>query len=171
MRKIVPVLGIALSLLLPAAAQAEGSYLKAGVGRSNFDFGGGFDDSATGALLAYGVAVDKTWGLEGGYVNFGRIGVLDSDDNPASLRTQALYAAGTGSIPLGQGASVYGKLGVVAKRFSDGRESETKVSPMAGIGATFSLDRQWGLALEYAHYGKTESLTLTQTSLSLLYAF
>lgn len=171
MCKRVPVLGIALSLLLPAAAQAEGSYLKAGVGRSNFDVGQGFDDSATGALLAYGVAVDKTWGIEGGYVNFGRIDALDLEDNPISIRTQALYVAATGSIPLGQSASLYGKLGVAAKRFSGSGESETKVSPMAGVGATMSLGSAWGVALEHAHYGKTEGLTLTQTSLSVLYAF
>lgn len=172
MRNIVSVTGLALSLLLPVAAQADGSYLKVGVGHSRFDLGGGFDDSSTGFLLAAGSAVDKTWGIEGGYVNFGSLGgVEDLEGNPISVRTQALYAAGTGSVPLGQSASLYGKLGVAMKRLSGGGESDTKFSPMAGIGATMNLGPQWGVALEYAHYGKTEGLTLTQTSLSLLYAY
>ncbi len=171
MRKILPAMGVAMSfLLLPLAAQADGSYLKIGAGHSRYSVAGD-SESRTGWLLAYGAALDKTWGVEGGYVNFGRLGGLEIDEDTVSFQARALYLAGTGSIPLGQSVSLYGKLGAAAKRFSGGGESETKFSPLVGVGATLNLGPQWGLALEYASYGKTEGLRLSQTSLSVLYAF
>ncbi len=171
MRHFVPAMGMALSLLLPLSAHADGSYLKIGAGQSRYSFAGD-SESKTGWLLAYGAALDKTWGIEGGYVTFGRLGGLeDLQGNPLTVQTRALYLAGTASIPLGQSFSLYGKLGAAAKRFSGGGDSETRYSPLLGVGATLDLGPQWGLALEYANYGKSDGLRLSQTSLSVLYSF
>lgn len=168
---IVRKLALAVTLATPMLACAEGSYLKLGVGRSTYDGGeGNFHE--TGYLLAYGAMADKNWGAEVGYVDFGSIGDgLDSDGNPASLKTRALYAAGIGAYPLSPQVAIYGKLGLAVKRYTAGSDSATKTSPLLGVGARWDFNRDWGVALEYTHYGKSEGLTLSQVSLSALYSF
>ncbi len=171
MRKFFSAAGLAACLLSPLAAHADGSYLKLGVGPSRYSVDG-FSESKTGWLLAYGQPLDKTWGVEGGYVNFGRLNDLeDNNGNPVSLRAQALYAAGTGRYELNPQAALYGKLGLAVKRFSAGGESETRASVLAGVGAEMRFDRHWGAALEVTHYGKMEGVTNSQAVLAATYRF
>ena len=158
-------------LLLPMAVIAEGSYLKAGVGQSRYSVEG-FSENKTGWLLAYGAALDPTWGIEGGYVNLGRLDGLEDDfGNPRSLRSQAVYAAGTGRYALNEQASLFAKLGLAVKRFSGEGESETRTSLMGGVGAALRFDRHWGAALEYTHYGKSDGLASSMTTLAATYSF
>ncbi len=163
MRKnlLVTVMG---TLLLPAVALADDPYVKLGVGWSNFDYSGMVSESETGYSLAYGAKYDKMWGLEVGYVDFGR-------DRSIDFKAETLYLAGTGSWPLNPQASLYGKLGVAVKRYSTTGDSDTFTSAMGGVGAAWTFTREWGAALEYAYYGKSSGLGLSQTTLSAVYHF
>lgn len=161
---------LAVALATPMLACAEGSYLKLGVGRSTFDVGGA-NFHETGYLLAYGAMADSNWGAEVGYVDFGSTDAFDLNDNPGKLKTRALYAAGIGAYPLSPQAAIYGKLGLAVKRYSLGSDSRTKTSPLLGVGARWDFNRDWGVALEYTHYGENEGVTLSQVSLSALYSF
>lgn len=161
---------LAVALATPMLACAEGSYLKLGVGHSTYDVGV-VNFHETGYLLAYGAMADSNWGAEVGYVDFGSTDAFDLNDNPGQLKTRALYAAGIGAYPLSPQAAIYGKLGLAVKRYSLGSESATKTSPLLGVGARWDFNRDWGVALEYTHYGKSEGLTLSQLSLSAIYSF
>ncbi len=169
---MVRTFALAVALATPMLACAEGSYVKLGVGRSSYDFGSPFPtEHKTGYSLAYGGMADGNWGAEVGYVDFGSIEALDLNDNPLKVKVRALYAAGIGAYPLSPQAAIYGKLGLAVKRYSGGSDSETKASPLLGVGARWDFNRDWGVALEYTHYGKNEGLTLSQISLSALYSF
>lgn len=163
---------LAAALLSPLAAMADGNYLKIGVGHSTFAYSGGFpDDHPTGFVLAYGAQLDPVWGVEGGLIDFGRVDVIDNNNNPAKLNTRALYGAGTGTWPINPQASVYGKLGLAVKHFSGSGDSATQTSVLAGAGLRWMFSREWGMAAEYAYYGKNGGLTLSQASISAIYNF
>ena len=66
---LAALLGAALAM--PLAAQAEGSYVKLGVGQSEYKNGIG-NENETAASLAYGFSFDKNFGVEVGYINFGK---------------------------------------------------------------------------------------------------
>lgn len=159
-------------LLAPLGAMAGGSYVKLGIGHSTFDYPGGIpDDHPSGYLLAYGMSLDPTWGVEGGLVSFGRVEVFDSNNNLAKLSVHALYAAGTASYPINPQAAIYGKLGLGLKYFSGGGDSETRVDPVLGVGGRWMFSPQWGASVEYTHYGKDGGVALTQTTLAAIYNF
>ena len=42
---------------------------------------------------------------------------------------------------------------------------------MGGIGAEWRLTKEWGASLAYDYFGKSDGLTLSQTSLSAIYHF
>lgn len=161
---------LASSLLLSCAAHADDPYLKLGVGQSHFDYGS-LTKNMTGFSLAYGAKYDQVWGLETGYVYFGKRGIFDWNGNPLSLKAEAIYLAGTGSMPLSPQAEVFGKLGLTVNRLSGDGDSTTRTRMMAGLGALWRFDKAWGASLEYSYFGKADSLSLSQTTLSAIYHF
>ncbi len=60
----------AVVLVMPFAAKAEGSYVKFGLGQSEYTATGSANETA--ASLAYGFSIDKNFGVELGYINFGK---------------------------------------------------------------------------------------------------
>jgi hypothetical protein len=160
------------SLLLPLAAHADDPYLKLGVGQSSFDFGPG-TDRETGYAIAYGAKYDKIWGLEAGYVYFGRDSkdIFDLNGNPASLKAQAIYLSGTGSMALSPQAELIGKLGLTVNRLSGAGDSLTRTRMMAGLGGLWHFNKEWGASLEYNYFGKIDNLSLSQVTLAAVYKF
>ena len=171
MKTLSPVL-LVCSLLLPVAAHADDPYLKLGVGWSHFDHDG-VTENKTGFSIAYGAKYDKVWGLEAGYVYFGKDsnGIVDANNNPSSLKAEAVYLAGTGSMPLNAQAEVFGKLGLTLNRFSGAGDSATRSRMMAGLGAMWHFNKEWGASLDYSYFGKADSLSLHQTTLAAVYNF
>lgn len=163
---------LACSLMLPWAARADDPYLKLGVGWSNFDYGE-TTDRDTGFSIAYGAKYDKVWGLEAGFVHFGKASknVYDLNGNPSSLKADAIYLAGTGSMPLNAQTELFGKLGLTVNRYGDAGESATRTRMMAGLGALWHVSREWGVSLDYSYYGKVDALSLGQMTLAAVYKF
>lgn len=164
MRKNLLTMLLGATLLLPAVGHADDPYVKLGVGWTNYGYDGSPSGDETGFSLAYGAMYDKMWGLEVGYVDFGR-------DRSMDFKAEALYLAGTGQWPLNPQASLYGKLGIAAKRYSTTGNSDTFTTAMGGVGAAWRFTREWGASLEYAYYGKSAGKSIGQTTLSALYHF
>ena len=63
MKKIASIVALAsASLITPFLAHAEGTYVKASIGRSNYTEDGGGNEHATGASLGLGYVIDKKLG-------------------------------------------------------------------------------------------------------------
>ncbi len=172
MSRIIHKLLLAALLSSPLAAMAEGSYVKLGVGRTNIhDSASGPDTHLTGVSLAYGVQLDPLWGVEGGFVRFGRATSYNLLNQPFKVDLNALYAAGTGTWPLNSQLSAVGKLGLAVKHASGGGESVTKTSLMAGVGARWMFNKEWGTSIDYTYFGKEEGTTISQATISAIYSF
>lgn len=170
MLKSITRLSLVAAMLLPMAVMAEENYVKIGVGKSTYDYNADVpNDHPTGYLLAYGVPLGSTLGIEAGLVGFGKVDLNDGSGD--KLRVDALYAAGIGALPISQQASLYGKLGLAVKRFASGGDSATRTSALVGAGARWNFTPQWGASLEYTYYGKNGDLTLSQTTIAAIYNF
>lgn len=158
-------------LVLPMAAQAEGSYLKVGIGQSEYKADGD-SENKTAASLAYGFALDKNFGVELGYMNFGKIRSV-TDDYSYSLQNQSVYLAGVGSLQITDDFSLYGKLGVslnhtkTAESSPDASESrsESTTKPLIGLGLSYNFTKEIAGTLEYTYVGKIPD---TEVKMSLL---
>lgn len=158
-------------LVLPVAAHAEGSYFKVGVGQSEYKAFGDTENK-TAASLAYGFAIDKNFGVELGYLNFGKLRWATADSS-LSLQNQSVYLAGIGSIQVTDDFSLYGKLGVslnhakvaVSTPGFSGSDSESTTRPLIGLGLSYNFTKEIAGTLEYTHVGKIPE---TQIKMSLL---
>lgn len=160
-----------------ATAQAQGSYLKLGIGESKYE-NSLVEKNDLATSIAYGFSFDKSLGLELGYVNFGTLKELTSVSSH-SVQREAFYLAGVKSLPLTNELSVVGKLGLAFNRyeekfsipFFDGAESTTKTRPMVGVGAQYALNNQMSGVLEYQYFGKLNDVKASALTLGLTYGF
>lgn len=169
------LLGVALAI--PFAAQAEGSYVKFGVGPSEYK-----DDirseNKTAVALAYGFSIDKNFDVELGYVNLGKL-KLSSADAYSSTQTQSFYVAGVGNLPLTDAFSVFGKLGVTANHLksnftdADGTSSntDTKARALLGLGLAYNFTKEIAGTLEYQYFGKVDQMKLSTLTVGAKYGF
>ncbi len=149
----------AVVLVMPFVAKAEGSYVKFGLGQSEYK--NNFSANELAASLAYGFSLDKNFGVELGYINFGNY-----DNNNAifseSLKRQAFYIAGVGSLPVTDAFSLFAKLGIAANKYDykldvlgDGEsENVTKTKSMFGLGLSYNFTKEIAGTLEYQDFGK-----------------
>jgi len=160
MRKKLVAVFMGAVLVAPIVAQAEGSYVKLGVGQSEYK-NSRASENETAASLAYGFSIDKNFAVELGYINFGKY-KESSAVFTNSLQRQALYIAGVGSLPLTDAFSIFAKLGIAANRyeykFSEAGFSETekvtKTKSMAGLGLAYNFTKEVAGTLEYQYFGK-----------------
>jgi OOP family OmpA-OmpF porin len=164
-------------LIVPVAAQAEGSYFKVDVGQSKYK-ADGLSENETAASLAYGFAIDQNFGVELGYINFGKL--KDFVDDPSrTYQQQAIYLAGVGSYPLTDNFSTYGKLGVAVNR-QEWKESdagfnetfkETEVRAMVGLGLAYNFTKEVAGTLEYQYFGKANEIKVSAITVGIKYGF
>lgn len=189
MKKSLLAVVVGAALCLPWVAQAQESYVKFGVGQANHKVDDG-RESATAFSIAFGQSLSENFGFELGYMNFGSV---DSSTRSGTVllrhksRTQSLYAAAVATLPLAESFSVIGKLGVAANysKFSNtttgapdpannGRDSdsETKLSPMIGLGAAYNFTKQVAATVEYQYFGKVaDGLKADVWTVGLKYGF
>lgn len=160
-------------LLVPVAAQADGSYVKFSAGRSEYKGDEGkLNDTAIS--LAYGFAIDKNFDVEMGYINFGKTKQAGPGYSFSAQR-QAIYLAGVVSMPVTDVFSVSAKLGLAVNRYEDEllsvfvNESEkvTKVRPMYGLGASYQFTKEVAGVLEYQQFGKISSGEIKTSALAV----
>jgi len=187
MKKIASIIALATATLAtPFLAYAEGIYIKASIGRSNYKIDGGSNEHTTGGSLGLGYVFDKNWDAEIGYTNFGTIKYSDPDPSQSgSLKTQTIYAAGIGKLPITDAFSAFGKAGVAfnySKATIDGTpysSSKTNTALLLGAGLNYQLTKELAATLDYTYYGKgkiafggeTGDFKLDQLSAGLKYYF
>jgi OOP family OmpA-OmpF porin len=185
MKKIASVVALAsVSLVTPFLAHAEGTYVKASIGRSNYKEDGGGNEHATGASLGLGYVIDKNWDAEIGYTNFGTIKSTELTPQ-LSFKTQTIYAAGIGKLPVTDALSVFGKAGVAfnySKLSVVGLPlefSKTNTALLLGAGLNYQFTKEIAATIDYTHYGKgkvaveseTGDFKIDQVSVGLKYYF
>lgn len=177
------VLGMAL--VLPVAAQAEGTYVKLGVGQSVYsDFtaeGEKFSEvKPTGMQIGVGYSLDKTWDVEAGYIHFGKgTGTISGagPDTPYSLQTQSIYLAGIGNYAFTEAFSAFGKLGIAVNhskgKVDGGSATKTKTQALIGAGLSYQFTKEIAGLVDYTYYGKVSDadFNLSLLSVGLRYNF
>ncbi|MDI5922626.1 porin family protein [Halomonas sp. LR5S13] len=186
MKRLIATAALAGLVASPAFAQsyqynpAEGPYLGAGIGHASLDNEGlswldrnGFntDDSDTGYKLFAGYQFNPNFAVEASYVDLGDFsasGAEGSDSVNLELGIDGFTAALVGKLPIQNGFSVHGKLGMIAwdadidgNATVDGtyyRETagEDGTDPFYGIGAEYEID-QVMMRAEYERYDISDS--------------
>ena len=169
---------------LSSSAFAEG-YVGLGVGQGKMSFpsisttylgypitGAGDKTTDTSYKLYGGYNFTQNWGVEVGYNDFGNgysvKGTISGTPYTISdMKGHSWYVAGTGTLPLQNGFSLFAKLGV-AENHTDGGSacvsgncgsvgSENHSSVLYGVGASYNFTKQWAARLEYEDFGKVTS--------------
>jgi OOP family OmpA-OmpF porin len=168
---LIALLGIATAI--PFSVQAQGGYIGLNVGRANNDpdIGGvtvlSKDEKDTGFKFYGGYGFTRNWGAEVGFADLGKVNNVyraGTSNIGLNYRAKSLYAAGTGTLPLTDRFSLFGKLGIAANRTSGGASASgltfngrgTHSSLMGGIGAKFNFTPNLGLVVEYEDFGKVD---------------
>lgn len=176
-----------LSGMVLAPAYAEGVYGGIGVAnaRSIFD-----DSDKYGPKLFGGYDFTQHWGIEAGfargpldeytrnYPEFGP-GVYMHQKN----RTQSLYVAAKGTLPMNDRFSLFTKLGLSHTRIKidingsptigQHQDTQSNTGLYVGIGARYQLTQKLGLTLEVERHSRTPYYTRKPESVSLnaIYSF
>jgi OOP family OmpA-OmpF porin len=183
---ILPAAFLAVSA--PAAAQQSdmGLYIGGAYGMSSFDIdttgitNPSVDDSDSGFKIFGGYQFSRNWGVEVGYVDFGKAGISGSMLGipfTGDLGVTALTVAGTGTMPMNESFSLLGKVGMwnwdakasVAALGTAGSASDSGTDLFFGVGLRYNLSKNLGLQLEVEQYSGDDSITYT--SLGLRYKF
>ena len=177
MNKILLAVLSGVTFFMSSATQAEESYFKLGIGQSKYD-GSVAEKNEMATALAYGIAFDKYFYAELGYINFGTL-KESGDGSSFSLQREAFYLAGIRSLPVTHELSVFGKLGLAVNRSEqniseflyDAAESTTKTKPMVGVGATYQLKKEMVGVVEYHYFGKFNDIKASALTFGLKYGF
>ncbi len=176
MIKQIGVMVISAALMTPLLAQAEGAYVGFNAGRANQkvsvsgdEGSGSVKDNSTGYKLYGGYEFNQYFGVQGGYIDLGKgkIAYADSDvQGNFSSKVRSLYVAATATLPINEQFAVFAKLGVSRNRvkimdvYTDAgvagyiSESETRTTPLIGIGAAYNFSKNLTAVLEYENFGK-----------------
>ncbi len=176
----------AAALVVPFAAQAEGSYVKLAVGQSNYsDISPVVPDlKPTGVLLGLGYSFDKTWDMELGYIHFGdgkHSETVGGTTSSLKMKTQSIYLAGIGNLPVTDAFSVFGKLGLAVNQSKStdtlgsavSKDDNTKVQGLIGAGLSYQFTKELAAQIDYTYFGKVSdgAMKLSLVSVGLRYGF
>jgi OOP family OmpA-OmpF porin len=152
------------ALAAPLAAQAEGAYIGANVGRAEqkADLEGlTFKDNTTAYKLYGGYTYNQNFGFEVGFVDLRE---AEKSGNGARIASEpkSVYLAATGTLPLNQQFTLFGKVGVASNHVKitasapgiSESGSENRTSPYLSVGASFALNKNVSFVAEYENFGK-----------------
>jgi len=169
MKQAFLALAVGAAFSLPFAAHAEGGYIGADVGHADVKVSSDYYGSTTKGHTAYklygGYDFNQYFGLEAGYVDFGKIDMGYIDES-LQAKSQAIYFAAVGTLPLNDQFSLYAKAGISANRvkvdwsFYDGSGSgsytKNNTSALLGLGAAYHFSKNLSVVAEYDDFGKIE---------------
>jgi OOP family OmpA-OmpF porin len=183
MKKHLLVALVGTALILPIAAQAEGAYIGASVGRAESELKSGgmsLKDSDTGFKLNAGYDFTKNFGVEIGYADLGKPSISGGGFT-ATAEPRSYYLAGTATYPIDEQFSVFAKAGVTRNRTkvsATGVSSDkfTHTDAILGVGAGYNFSKNVALVIEYENFGKTvdeqgDTLKTDMVSIGLRYKF
>jgi OOP family OmpA-OmpF porin len=194
-------------LLLASAGHAEGFYALGQVthSRATFDsnaFAAALSSAGANGISSHNDGNGNQWRLQAGYRFNDYVAVEAGYIDFGKAKYHATYAGGTASgdlkaggidlaalisAPIGDGFSIFGKIGVVDAKVkanlsstlagADGSSSTTVVRPLVGIGGSYQLTPQVSLRADLDHVsglGKsttTGKLSSNMVSLGVAYSF
>jgi len=162
--KQITVFAMIAALAAPLAVQAEGYYVGGNIGRAeqkaDLDIVS-FKESATAYKLVGGYNYTKNFGAEIGYADLREVSI-SGNGAQATSKPSAFYVAATGTLPLNEQFSLFGKLGIATAHekvnATLGRTSvsgsENRTTPYISVGAAFALNQKVSFVAEYENFGK-----------------
>jgi OOP family OmpA-OmpF porin len=158
--------GIALSV--PFAVHADDVYVGVNVGSATQKISAGGasgSENKTGAKIYAGSSINKNFGVEVGYVDFGKVSKSSSSGaNSASFSVDsyAAYLAATAIAPVSTQFSLFAKLGLTANRSklsgtlngASGSIDENHTDTIIGVGAAYAFSNKLSAVVEYENFGK-----------------
>ena len=184
MKKIL-LAGAVAAMFAAAPVFAQG-YIGLGVGSSKIS---GFDTAGVnggntnkGLVKIYGgYQITPNWGAELQYSDLGKRDLTGPGLATGSFGASQLSLAGTGTLPLGSGFSLLGKLGVSGNRINTSGTSVTgtggQTGVLIGLGAAYSLTPALSVRVEYEDFGSMAKINNGSTirangySISMKYGF
>ena len=152
--RLTPV-WIALALATTAAHATDDIYFGAGVGAAHFNGlnnaaveTGTEDAAATNLFMGYNF--NETFGAELGYQYAGR-GNTNGGINNNAYENQGATLSGIARLPLGEDFSLFGEAGAYWAQTDGLDNSDTRVSPLAGVGLTYKLNDALDLQARYRY--------------------
>lgn len=175
------------ALAAPLAAQADNAYIGANVGRAEQKMSvqdvASDKESSTGFKLYGGFDYTKNYGVEVGYVDFRKV-EKSALGYGVSSKPESIYVAATGTLPLNEQFSLFGKLGVAVNHTKinvwepgyTGETTKTQTNAMIGVGASFALNKNVSFVAEYENFGKVakengDSIKADMLSVGVRYKF
>lgn len=143
---------VGVSLLVGAAAHAEGLSIGGSLGSSRYkgdDVGAAATDKSDTAYKLYGgYGFTPNFGLELGYANLGKF-----SSSVGSVKADGMYLDGVGTLPLGNNFSALGRVGVFnGKLDSSLAGSDRGTSYKVGAGIQYDFDKNLGVRGEWERY-------------------
>lgn len=171
-------------LSTPLLAHSDDFYIKASIGKSHYiDLGDHADnENPYGASLGLGYIINKYWDAEIGYTHFGTVNSIGISPQK-SLKTQTIYIAGIGKLPITETFSLFGKAGVafnysiLSSEGSSTEYSKTITELLLGAGFSYQFTKELAATIDYTYYGKgkvannSAEFKLDQVSFGLKYNF
>jgi OmpA-OmpF porin, OOP family len=159
------------------ASAQEDKYVGASVGQSKAKDGctgldpsngfvGSCKDTDTAFKVYGGAHFTRNWGAEIGYAYLGKTkadGIFLGTPLSAEVKVSGIYLDGTGTLPIGDKFSIFGKLGAFAwfldsnasiSGFGTGSDSANGVCLTYGIGVQFDITKSLGLRAEWEEFNK-----------------
>jgi OOP family OmpA-OmpF porin len=191
-KRILAGLIAGIGLALPVAAQG---YLGLGTGSANLRGVDGVNagkflklDGADGSRQSYklyaGYQITPHWGLELQYSDLGKRDVTLTGwrmHNIGHIEIHQYGVAGTGTLPLGSGFSLFTKIGLSNNHCKTSwlaqSSTDSGMSQLIGIGANYAITPHLAARLEYEDFGKLgegmggSSIRIDNLSLNLTYTF
>jgi OmpA-OmpF porin, OOP family len=187
--EILLIVALVLGVQRPATA-LEDKYVGVSVGQSTFKdactgldpstgFVGACKDTDTAFKIYGGAHLTKNWGGEIAYVDFGKstaTGTFFGTPATAQTKVNGLILDATGTLPLSDQFSIFGKLGVLGwhidssatlSGFGSGSVSASGSSLTYGIGAQFAVTKALGVRAEWEHFDQVGNNSTGKSDIGL----
>ncbi|HSX52327.1 MAG TPA: outer membrane beta-barrel protein [Cellvibrio sp.] len=196
MKKQIIAAAVLMGASLPSFA--SNFYVLADVGQSKIEIdldGLTFSKTDTAMSIGGGYQFNNNFAVELAYRDLGEIGEKVSENYGGgdyesvgfTLGATAVQISVVGSIPLGDAAKLYGRVGMADleadfgynyEESFDGWEyaesesaSESKNKAVFGAGLSYSFTPAFALRAEYSQYAEWEDITISSTTIGLTYQF
>ena len=156
-----------IAAAIAAPAFAGNAYIGGSVGRAEQKLSAGgvsLSDNDTATKIVGGYQVTPVVGVEAGYAILGESKIVGGG-YAAGAEPESFYVAVTGTMPLTPVINGFVKVGAAHTRtdvFASDRDffysdKAKNTSVLAGIGASYAINKQLSLVVEYEHFGKVVS--------------
>jgi len=149
---------VAMAAMAATGAHAQSSpwSLGAAIGQSDARMPNSIGNSSDTSYKAFGgYQFSPNVGAEVGYNNLGKDFNMTVPGGVATGKLTNWYGAAVGTMPLGSGFSLLGKVGLTRNEADfGGAGKDTRTGLMLGLGAEYAITPALSARLEYEDYGK-----------------